>query len=200
MTIWTFKSPFAALAFLTLSACEGGQGLPLPGLPGGGDKPLSQTTLAGGAIRVVPPDGYCIDPQSLKSRFALMARCDSLGQSEVNTSTPLGVLTLALVPADPEAPLPTPQEIAEALNLTQISEVGGSDGATIFVAEGPVPAVGMSGRHWRGMASISGHLVSVTLYGAPQSRALSDEGRGLVAALIRRTRAQSAGRGTAAGS
>lgn len=197
MITWTSKSALAALALLTLSACEGGQGFSLPGAPRG-TSALSQTTLADGAVTVVPPAGYCIDRQSLKPRFALMARCDTLGQTEADTSLPLAVLTLALVPTEPDAPLPTPQDVAEALKLTQISEVGGSDGATIFVAEGPVPAVGMSGRHWRGMAQIAGHLVSVTLYGAPQSRALSDEGRALLVTLIRQIRPRGAGVAAAA--
>lgn len=192
MITWTSKSALAALALLTLSACEGGQGFSFPGAPGG-DKPLLQATLGGGAVTVTPPPGYCIDPQSLKPRFVLMARCDTLGGPEPDTPAPLSVFTLAIVPTEPDAPLPTPQAIAEALDLTQISEVGGSDEITIFVAEGSVPAVGMSGRHWRGMAQITGYLVSAALYGAPQSRALSDEGRALLVTLIRQIRPRGAG-------
>ena len=46
---------------LTLSACEGGQGFSFGGSTGAPDKPLRQTALAGGAVQVVPPQGYCID-------------------------------------------------------------------------------------------------------------------------------------------
>ena len=136
MITWTSKSPFAALALLTLSACEGGQGFSRGGSPVAEEKPLRQAILADGAVQVVPPQGYCIDPKSLKSRFALMARCDALG---------------------------------------------------------PVPAEDMSGRHWRGTARIGGHIASVTLYGAPKSRAVSEEGRELVAGLIQQSRAKSDG-------
>ena len=192
MITWTSKRPLAALAMLTLSACEGGQGFSFGGGTGAPDKPLRQTALAGGAVQVVPPQGYCIDPKSLKRRFALMARCDALGLPEVVTAAPRGILTLALIEAEAEAPLPTPQQVAEATGLSQLQEAGSIKGATIFVAQGPVPAEGMSPRHWRGMARIGGHVASVTLYGAPQSRAISEEGRALVADLIRQSRSKSA--------
>ena len=192
MITWTSKRPLAALAMLTLSACEGGQGFSFGGSTGAPDKPLRQTALAGGAVQVVPPQGYCIDPKSLKRRFALMARCDALGLPDVVTAAPRGILTLALIEAEAEAPLPTPQQVAEATGLSQLQEAGSIKGATIFVAQGPVPAEGISPRHWRGMARIGGHVASVTLYGAPQSRAISEEGRALVADLIRQSRSKSA--------
>lgn len=197
MITWTSKSPFAALVLLTLSACEGGQGLSLGGSSSAPEKPLLQTSLAGGAVQVVPPQGYCIDPKSLKSRFALMARCDALGLPDMVTAAPRGILTLALTEADGDAPLPTPQQVAQAAGLTQIQETGSVEGATIFVAQGPVPAEGMSPRHWRGTARIGGHVASVTLYGAPQSRAISEEGRALVADLIRQSRSKSSNAPTA---
>ena len=124
---------------LTLSACEGGQGFSLGGSTGAAEEPLRQTILADGAVQVVPPQGYCIDRKSLKSRFALMARCDALGLPDVVTAAPLGILTLALIETEPDAPLPTPQQVAKAAGLTQVQETGSPDGATIFVAQGPVP-------------------------------------------------------------
>lgn len=193
MITWTSKSPFAALALLTLSACEGGQGFSRGGSPVAEEKPLRQAILADGAVQVVPPQGYCIDRKSLKSRFALMARCDALGLPDVVSAAPRGILTLALVKAESGAALPTPQQVAKAAGLTQVQETSSPDGATIFVAQGPVPAEGMSGRHWRGTARIGGHIASVTLYGAPQSRAVSEEGRELVADLIQQSRARSDG-------
>ncbi|WP_411976220.1 hypothetical protein [Sulfitobacter faviae] len=192
MITWTSKSPLAALAMLTLSACEGGQGFSFGGSPDTPEKPLLQTALAGGAVQVVPPQGYCIDPKSLKPRFALMARCDALGLPDVVSAAPRGILTLALIEAEADAPLPTPQQVAEAAGLSQLQEAGSVEGGSIFVAQGPVPADGMSSRHWRGMARIGGHVASVTLYGAPQSRAISEEGRALVADLIRQSRSKSA--------
>ncbi|MFG6589654.1 hypothetical protein [Sulfitobacter sp. 1A12157] len=192
MITWTSKGPLAALAMLTLSACEGGQGFSFGGRAATPEKPLLQTALAGGAVQVVPPQGYCIDPKSLKRRFALMARCDALGLPDVVSAAPRGILTLALIEAEAEAPLPTPQQVAEAAGLSQLQEAGSIEGASIFVALGPVPAEGMSPRHWRGMARIGGHVASVTLYGAPQSRAISEEGRALVAELIQQSRNKSA--------
>ncbi|WPZ21993.1 hypothetical protein T7987_01735 [Sulfitobacter faviae] len=192
MITWTSKSPLVALAMLTLSACEGGQGFSFGGRPATPEKPLLQTALAGGAVQVVPPQGYCIDPKSLKRRFALMARCDALGLPDVVSAAPRGILTLALIEAEADAPLPTPQQVAEAAGLSQLQEAGSIEGASIFVAQGPVPAEGMSPRHWRGTARIGGHVASVTLYGAPQSRAISEEGRALVAELIQQSRSKSA--------
>ena len=104
MITWTSKSPLAALAMLTLSACEGGQGFSFGGSPDTPEKPLLQTALAGGAVQVVPPQGYCIDPKSLKRRFALMARCDALGLPDAVSAAPRGILTLALIEAEADAP------------------------------------------------------------------------------------------------
>lgn len=35
--------------------------------------------MANGALTLVAPEGFCIDKRSLKSSFALLARCDTLG-------------------------------------------------------------------------------------------------------------------------
>ncbi|MEX3316391.1 hypothetical protein [Sulfitobacter sp. PS-8MA] len=193
MTTWTSKRPFAALALLTLSACEGGQGFSFARSAGADSPPLRSASLAQGAVQVVPPQGYCIDRKSLKRYFALMARCDALGLPDVVTDAPMGILTLSLIEAEPDHPLPTPQDVAKAAGLSAVRQTDSREGTTLFVAEGPVPAEGMSGRHWRGMAQIGGHIASVTLYGAPQSAAISDAGRGLMLDLIRQTRAKSDG-------
>ncbi|NUH66728.1 hypothetical protein HTT03_15710 [Sulfitobacter sp. S0837] len=190
MITWTSKSPFAALALLTLSACEGGQGFSFARNTASTSTPLLSASLAGGAVDVVPPQGYCIDRESLKRHFALMARCDALGLPDQASGAPKGILTLSLIEATPDQPLPTPQDVASAAGLTQVRETDSGDGLTLFIAEGPAPTDGMSGRHWRGMAQIGGHIASVTLYGAPQSPAISDAGRALVTDLIRRTRAK----------
>jgi|TARA_R110002049_G_scaffold44333_5_gene130068 hypothetical protein len=185
-----FRAAIALLALSALTACEGGQGLTLGG-PAAPEKPLLQTKMAGGAVHLVPPQGYCIDRKSLKPRFALMARCDALGVPDVITDAPLGILTVSLVDGKPGAPLPTPTQVAKAAKLTRVMDPSTRDGATIFAADGPVPIEGMSARQWRGTALIGGQTASVTFYGPPQSRAISGEGRTVVANLIQRSVANS---------
>ena len=73
MNTWTFKGLVTTLATcLALAGCDAVDGLALSGAFD--REPLKTAELADGAITLVPPEGFCIDPRSLKARFALMAR------------------------------------------------------------------------------------------------------------------------------
>lgn len=189
MTTWTFKAPLAAISMTALSACEGGQGANFfAGALGSEPKPLSQADMAGGAVTLVAPSGFCIDSASLKQRFALMARCDRLGAPAAAAAAPLGVMTVSLSKVAPGATLPDPQVTGAALGLTEVSAPTGDDRTRIFRASGPAPTDELDGRHWRATALVNGQLMGVALYGPRGDAEVQEEGRSIIAALLNRTR------------
>lgn len=190
MTTWTFKGPIAALALFALSACEGGQGGGLlAGLANGQKaKPLSQTTLAGGAVTLKAPRGFCIDSKSITEKFALMARCDVLGAPQAAGDAPLGFITVSVQSATPGAPLPTVEQLAAASGLSAVSDPQTADGQLTFRASGRPPIKGVSGTHWRGTVGTNGKIVGVSLHAPESGRALTDEGRSIVSEVLSRSR------------
>ncbi len=197
MTTWTCKGPIAALALLILSACEGGQGaalfegLSVPTIKGQQAKPLSQAKLADGAVTLVAPRGFCIDSNSVKKQFALMARCDVLGVPQAAGDAPLGFITVSVLPSAPGAAIPAMQDLASANGLSNASDPKTSDGTLVFRGEGPAPIDGVGTKHWRGATHIGGQLIAVTLYGPEGGRATSGEGRSIVSAVMSRSQGAS---------
>lgn len=195
MTTWSCKTAATALVLTTLAACEGGQGLDFAkGLSEISAKPnaeaLSQAPMAFGAITLVPPKGYCIDGDSLKPRFALLARCDRLG-ADGHNGTPIGVITVSVKPAQKGATLPTPAHTAQAQSLTNVADPIANDGSVVFRARGEAFSPQMSQDHWRGSAKMNGQILGLALYGPPNGSAVSPEGRKLLAELIKRTQESS---------
>lgn len=190
MTTWTFKGPVAAFALLILSACESGQGGGVfAGLPNGlKAKPLSQTALAGGAVTLVAPRGFCIDSRSVTRSFALMARCDVLGAPQAAGDAPLGFITVSVQSAAPGAALPAVEQLAAASGLSAVTDPRITDNQLTFRANGRAPVKGVSDTHWRGTAGIGGQIVGVALYAPESGRALSGEGRNIVSAVLTRSR------------
>lgn len=197
MTTWTSKGPIAALALLILSACEGGQGavlfdgLSAPSIKGQRAKPLSQAKLAGGAVTVIAPPGFCIDGTSVQKQFALMARCDVLGVPQAAADAPLAFITVSVLPAGPDAGLPAVEQIAAANGLTNVTDPQVNQGRLIFRAKGAAPIDGVSYTHWRGTARMGGQMIGVALYGPKNGRALSGEGRSIVSSVMSRSQSNS---------
>ena len=185
MTTWSFRGSVAALALLALTACEEGQGGAfLGGLSTGQTAALSQATMAFGGVTLVPPRGFCIDRNSLKQRFALMARCDRLGAPSAAADAPLAVITVSFSTVESGAELPTPAHTATALTLTDISAEETTENSVIFRAKGAPPIEGMADKHWRAHARIGDQLMGLALYGPEAGRAVSREGRGILSEVI----------------
>lgn len=187
MTTWTFRALIASLALGFLSACDATT-LGPPAVDAGEPQALGRVALAKGALTLVPPQGFCIDRSSIKPRFALMARCDALGApASSSIGAPVALITVSLLEAAASAPLPTPAQTATAANLVKVSNPSDAKDMILYRAEGPVPVAGLDPRHWRGTARAGGFILGVALYGPPDSRAQSDEGRDIVRELIART-------------
>ena len=183
MTTWTCKAAFAALALSALAACEDGQGGGL--LKSTTDaKPVavSQAKMAFGAVTLVAPVGFCIDANSLKQNFALMARCDALGAPSASAGAPTGILTASFSAASKT--MPTPVDTTTALGLGAPTNAIETDRSVTFRAKGNAPAEGLSDTHWRGTARIGKQMMGLALYGPDGGRVISPEGRAILVALI----------------
>lgn len=195
MTTWTSK-PVAALGIVVmLGACdavEQGGGL-LAGLAPPGDTalppvPLTKAMMMQGKVALVPPRGYCIDPESLTQSFALMARCDALGAAEGGSGAPIGVLTVSFA-RDREAnsPIPTAQEIVAATGLGTPQSTRSHAGSVVFKTSGPPPVADLSPLHWRSVSRVGGYTMGAALFGPADRRAVSEEGAEFLTEMIRRT-------------
>ncbi len=184
MTTWSSRAAATALALLGLAGCEEGFGTT-------SNAALSQAKMAFGAVTLVPPRGFCIDRNSLKQQFALIARCDALGAPSAAADAPIGVITVSFSAAQAEGSLPTPEDTAAALDLSNISARRETDNAILFRAQGAAPVEGLSPRHWRATTRVGGHIMGVALYGPSDGRAVSGEGRAILTELIDGTSAGS---------
>ncbi|MBR9652399.1 hypothetical protein [Thalassovita aquimarina] len=180
----TAKSALRVIALgvslLSLSGC-----LSIAGLPDNAEEEpdlgLHRAELAGGDVVVVPPQGYCIEKETLRIRatggFALLASCETLtGYVSGYDVEPL-VLTVTAVPRQSEAPEPDAEEIAAALgDRTVLRRVHG-DGLTIvqvMASEGLTPQD--DPRHWRAMMVLNGKMVGLALYGPRGSAVTAEKG------------------------
>ncbi|AXI44847.1 hypothetical protein C1J03_01635 [Sulfitobacter sp. SK012] len=140
-----------------------------------------------GAVALVPPRGYCIDRKSLKSNFALLARCDVLGANTSSRNAPFGFITVSFSETETPDVLPTPKQIAKATKVSAPQSIRSSKDYTVFQARSPSPIDGMDSRHWRSVALIGGHVMSAVLYGPKAQRAVTVEGRDMLRSLVQRS-------------
>ncbi|MGC1505220.1 MAG: hypothetical protein WA782_13910 [Sulfitobacter sp.] len=188
MTTWTCKGTLAALALTSLAACDDGRGgALLRGLNGKvplKSVALSQANMAFGAVTLVAPKGFCIDKNSLRQNFALMARCETLGAPSAGANAPVGILTASFSVAS--TTIPTPSETAAALSLNTVTDPVIKDRSVTFRAQGAAPAKGLSETHWRGTARAGSQMMALALYGPTGGRAIGAEGRDILDRLINR--------------
>jgi len=193
MTIWICK-PLAALAALVLlGACEnGGPATVLAGLAPPQDAalpavPLTQALMMRGKVTLVPPDGYCIDPETLSERFALMARCDNMGAATGGEGAPAGLLTVSLVRSGRDAALPSAQDVATTAGLTPPQAAVRTDTSVVFKTTGTPPSPDLAAQHWRAVAKVDRFTMGAALFGPEGRRAVSAEGAQVLGQMIKRT-------------
>ena len=156
--------------------------------------PLISADLARGRITVSGPDGYCIDPTTLRRTadggFAAIASCNILSGGERGPVVEPALLTVAVSRAT--GATPTPADMAEALGTELLNrrdlsavEVGqlASGGASAFAGSDP--------RHWRGAFVLGDHLVGVTLYAPEGSPLVGAQGAAFLNTVSSRIRARS---------
>lgn len=161
---------------------------------GGATKaPLREAVMARGALTLVAPEGFCIDRRSLKPTFALLARCDTLGDTDGAYGAPLGLITVSLTTAQSGAAPISATTLETALSEGKVLEKHETENAVLMRVQGPAPSrEGLSAIHWRGAGQIGSHLVGLAMYGADNSGATGSEGRRVLNRLMQRTRTRAA--------
>lgn len=194
MTIWTSRVSAALGISLMLGACDS------PGASGGlisnlkppqdaalPPVPLRQAKMMRGTVTLVPPGGYCIDPESLSQSFAIMARCDILGAPTGGTGAPIGVLTVSFARSAADATLPTAQTLIAAGQMSSPIQTRQSAASIVFQTTGPPPSSDLSPTHWRSVTLVGPFLMGAALFGPEGRRAVSEEGASVLEEMIART-------------
>lgn len=186
MNTWSFKRPLCALVLFATAAC-GNTGGVIGNIGAVENTAVPQAQMAFGAVTLIPPKGYCVDTRTLSQQFAMLARCDVLGAPDDVSDTPLGMIAVSFADVGEADTLPSPEQTAQALGLTEVSDQVVEEDRVFFRANGQAPIRQMAPQHWRGNALIAGYVVGLALYGPKGGRALSAEGQNLLNTLVSQT-------------
>ena len=157
---------------------------------------LRRARMAGGRVIVAPPSGYCIDGDYLRDRgngFALVAACSTLAGQPLGTVEP-AVMTVALAPET--SALPDAATLARLFPDAQVINSIDGNGLVLLHLDGPLPdrlAEGADSRHWRGLLSVNGQVLSLGLYAPPGGILAGQPGLVALTTLAEATRAASVG-------
>lgn len=202
MFTWTSKVLALVLAAGFLAGCDEATGLPfsselntLSEAPG--RTRLSEVRLAGGAITLSAPEGYCFDRRSLRrsgpTGFALMARCDTLGVRGFYSAHDLAIVTVTTAPQAEGGATPGMKSLeATGGGAPVLSRQNRNGLALVRFGGGAQSFEGVSSTYWRGAFVLNGQLVGVALYAPEGSASLKSSGAALLTDLTRRTRKASA--------
>ena len=190
MNTGTYKRTIGALAGLTvLSACSG---IPaLAPLSKAVDKPLVpliKAQMVEGAVTLVPPSGYCIEPSSLTQEFALMARCDLLEVEGSSPVAPIGLITASFARNHGDAL--NAADVAVANDATVIETLD-NEGLSIVRAQTSTPPNGQAPTHFRATTKIHNVDLSLALFSPAESEAQGTAGASLLTNLVQSSKAAS---------
>ena len=195
------KFLFAMGLPLALAACGDSQKLPFarafepaPDANAALEPKRTDVSLAGGALNVQGPNGFCVSSNGLKTRangsFAILARCDLLGQSRQSEGQPRAVITVTTAPS--AEPAPDAQALAGLVPGAEVLQTAGDAEFPLALFSGaPKVSELVSAVHWRGSFSHNGQLVLLSLYAPEGSPALDSEGADILSAVANKTRAAS---------
>ena len=187
MSIWTCKT--ALVAGLFLAGCSDVQDVFAVKATGSENTPPpKQIVLGKGKIQLAAPDGFCIDPSSVKDHFALMARCDALGGQNLDGEAPLALITASLVEPETRSLPDYASLAAENEQVLDQSDVG--DLRLISVSGRP-PVGGLSDRYWRGAGFVGPYVLGLAIYTHADSLDLGEAGPAILAQAYDRTQTQS---------
>ncbi|MEP2891756.1 hypothetical protein [Tateyamaria sp.] len=186
MTTWSFKSITAGAVCLALAGCAT---VPTEEPPAT-DGALSSAVLARGTVALAPPEGYCIDQESLSDTFALMARCGSLGGT-TQFGAPVAVITAAVASQTVAASI---FGRAFATDSETILSRRQAESITLTHVKGTPPSPGMRDVYWRGISQIDGQLLGLTIYEAKGGASLGEQAPDLLRQTLRRTKEKTAAR------
>ena len=144
--------------------------------------PLLKAQMASGAVTLVPPSGYCIEPSSLTQKFAAMARCDLLEAENGALDAPIGLLTFSVAKSRTNAI--SLSDILSASNTTMIETMTGSGPKVVRVTT-ETPPLGLPKTHLRTATKIDGHDLSLALFSPVESEAQGERGVSMLQNMIK---------------
>jgi len=187
MNTWTCKGLAFGLSAFALAGCEGGLTLPA-GLTTSNKAPvLRMADLGRGAVTLVPPQGYCVDPKSLRQQFALMARCDTLGDAS-GDGLPLALITATTVTA-PDTVQVTAADLGSGTET--VLKQQDRDALTLVQVQGDPPRPELRDVYWRTASRVGNQIVGLTIYEVESGSSLGDLAPELLAQTMQRTQDQS---------
>lgn len=189
-----------ALLAWGLSACN--LASPGNGLLSGSDRPakpqaLSEATLGNGDVILRGPQGWCIEPASLRARrgdnFASLAGCHALTQGASGAPVPYGILTVAI--SAPRAPgdVDVQQALRQAVSDQPLISTSIQDGVALvhLTPNRSASAEDLGDPHWRAVFVQGRRVVMLAAYGPANGAIAKDEGGRLLVSLARSIRASS---------
>jgi hypothetical protein len=181
------KTALGLTALMVLSACSEGPVFDLTQKTGTASEtkpmpPLIKAQMVEGAVTLVPPLGYCIDPSSLTQTFALMARCDLLNAENGAFDAPIGLITASLAKSRGR-PL-SAVDVAHASNA-KVIETLEKNGLKIVRAETLIPPKGLAKTHYRAATQIDGFDLSLALFSPTESEAQGSRGASILQNLVK---------------
>ena len=178
MITWTSKAFLVGATCVALAGCD-----ELAGFGGAQNNGLPFASLAGGSVSLVPPVGYCVDKRSVRPRFAVMARCDTLG-GEASFGAPLAVITAAAVDRGTAT-------TAGAGNETILSRRTYGT-LTLLEVSGTPPSPEMADVYWRAVGPVGDQVIGLAIYEGENAEPLGESAPNLLAEAMQRTRARTA--------
>ena len=204
----------AGAGLLALAACDPatmGQGM-------GATATRAKLDVAGRAVTIAAPAGFCIDPESVTSSaegaFVLMSDCGLMGKDD-RKGTPVGAAMTASVSSGGFAgegdtaagSLEELQEFAATQEgRTVLGRSGQPDrvrilntqlsGGVLYVLvedRGAQPIAGIERQFWRAFLEVNGRLVALSMLGFQGAGPGPQEALNQLAALARATQAANAG-------
>lgn len=174
-------------------------------LPGAGGKALSRQKVLGGAVTMVAPQGYCVEPASLLERddtaLVLMGRCsgESVRSPAVLTAivgTSGSGAGIDLAHGGPElaryfrspAGRQALSRRGKAADVT-VHQVLGIPGAFLLhlTDRGPGRQAPTQPDSWRAVLPLAGRLVTLTVTGPAESPMSPEQGRALIESFVAAT-------------
>ena len=192
------KLCLGGLAAFVLAGCDTtGTNNALSFLATGEEAPnlaLARTTVAGGDVTVLGPDGYCVDASTQRSTrttgFATLASCNILSGGQSGPIVEPGIVTVTVQPAGDTAP--TMAALAAAIGTELLAENEMSAVTVGQMATGGESAFdGSDARHWRGVFEMNGHIVGLALYAPKDSPLVGAQGAAFLNTVSSRIRANS---------
>ncbi|MFP7569739.1 dihydroxy-acid dehydratase [Marivita sp. S2033] len=160
----------------------------------GAAAPLAAASLAGGAVVVSGPGGYCVDAKTLRNSdaggFAAIASCSILSGGRDGPMVEPGLVTITVSRAPED--VPAPSDLAAALNtqLLQNRKFSAVD-VGLMASGGESAFQGSDPRHWRGAFVLGEWMVGLALYAPKGSPLVGSQGAAFLNTVSSRIRASS---------